>query len=247
MIRTSALLLSFCSLLLFACGGPKELQYDEDGNPIYTRMVEFQRGACYGKCPMYTLTVYNEGLAKFNGKKFTDKDGIHTKQLSKAQITELRTLLEKANLFQYPDSYSEGIADAPLTTLTYYSKNDGPVKRISGKGDRPEALKALDTRMEELVNSAGWESLKDTQYGLPAGYLPNEIIVQLKPDVDAKTVAARYKSKDMELVRTVSAPTHMYLVRYNPEKMKPEAMLAELKAQPEVLNAEFNKQLGMRR
>ena len=247
MTRFAFVLLPLCALLLFACGGTKTLQYDEDGNPIYTRLVEFQRGACYGKCPVYTLTVYNEGLAKFNGKKFTDKDGIHTKQLSKAQIAELRTLLDKADLFKYADNYSEGIADAPLTTLTYYSENDGPIKRISGKDDRPDVLKALDTRMEELVNSAGWESLKDTQYGLPANYMPNEIIVQLKPETDAKLIAERYTTKEMQLVRTVSAPTHMYLLRYNPEKMKPEAMLAELKAQPEVLNAEFNKQLGMRR
>ena len=245
MMRLCYALVAAC--LCFACGGTKELRYDEDGNPIYTRLVEFQRGACYGKCPVYTLTVYNEGLAKFNGKKFTDKDGIHTKQLSKAQVAELRTLLEKADLFRYPDSYGEGIVDAPLTTLTYYSENDGPVKRISGKDDRPEALKALDTRMEELVNSAGWESLKDPQYGLPAGYLPNEIIVQLKPGADAKALATKYTAKEMQLVRTVSAPTHMYLMRYNPDKMKPEAMLAELKAQPEVLNAEFNKQLGQRR
>ena len=235
------------ALLCLACGGPQELQYDEDGNPIYTRMVEFQRGACYGECPVYTLTVYNEGLAKFNGKKFTDKTGIHTKQLSKAQVSELRSALEKAKLFQYPDSYSNGIVDAQLTTLTYYSENDGPVKRITGKDDRPEALKALDTRLVELVNSAGWESLKDTQYGLPDGYIANEIIVQLKPDADAATVAGRYSRQGVQLVRTVSAPTHMYLLRYDPEKMKPEAMLAELKAQPEVLNAEFNKQLGMRR
>ena len=239
--------LALLALLFSACGSSKELQYDEDGNPIYTRLVEFQRGACYGECPVYTLTVYNEGLAKFNGKKFTDKTGIHTKQLSKAQVSELRTFLEKAKLFDYPDSYGEGIVDAQLTTLTYYSENDGPVKRISGKDDRPEALKAIDARMEELVNSAGWESLKDTRYGLPSGYIANEIIVQLKPETDAATVAERFASKEMKVVRTVSAPTHMYLVTYNPERMKPEAMLAELKAQPEVLNAEFNKQLGMRR
>ena len=233
--------------LFVACAGPKTPLYDEDGAPIYTPLVEFTRGACYGKCPVYTLTIYNEGLAKFNGKKFTDKDGIHTKLLSKAQVEELRKTLEKANLFDYPDNYEDGIADAAQVTLTYYSENGGPIKRIKGKGDRPEALKQLDARLEEIANSAGWETLEDQSYGLPSGYIANEIIVQLKPDTDAKMVAQRYERQEMKVVRTVSAPTHMYLVTYNPQRMAPEKMLAELKAQTEVLNAEFNKDLKMRR
>ena len=45
--------------------------------------IVYSKGPCFGKCPIYTLTIYNTGFAKFKGRKYTKMDGEFVKQLDK--------------------------------------------------------------------------------------------------------------------------------------------------------------------
>ena len=72
------ILLIFSGLLLWGCGVSKTT-YQQ--NP--TSKITLNRGACFGSCPFYDLTIDGNGYAVFKGKKFVEKLGSSFKSLKR--------------------------------------------------------------------------------------------------------------------------------------------------------------------
>ena len=75
------------------------------------KVIEMSKGPCYGNCPVYTLTVFGNGLASYKGERNTDRLGTYVKKLDKAQMERLRREFKNANLWQYRDVYTGRIPD----------------------------------------------------------------------------------------------------------------------------------------
>jgi hypothetical protein len=41
-----------------------------------TRSITYETGPCFGRCPVYSVTIYSNGRATFTGRRFTTVEGI---------------------------------------------------------------------------------------------------------------------------------------------------------------------------
>lgn len=209
------------------------------------KVLEYSRSGCRGKCPIFDFTVYKDGWAVFNGKAFTKYEGKKTFQLTKEEFTQLQTNCKKADLWRFQPEYGMNIMDIPTTTIHYYEKNRDKV--VAWRMRAPEALPNLSTQIMELIFDRDWverQSInKDTGIKMPAGAIDNELIVQFKSKIDPRKWCAQFERYDMQLKKTLSTLTPIYLVSFDTGKMSPDQMLEIVKGNESVASAEFNKRL----
>lgn len=64
--------------------------------PFEPDSLRYATGACYGRCPVYQVTLTADGRLRFEGQQFTKKTGNHDKTVDPALFTQLRGRLAAA-------------------------------------------------------------------------------------------------------------------------------------------------------
>lgn len=210
------------------------------------KRIEMSKAPCFGSCPVFTLSIYNNGIATYKGERFTDKQGLFAKKLDANTFQNLLKAFNNANLFQYPSIFRSEIPDMPSVTI-FWTDDEGNEKEIKGKEGRPEAIMELEEMLDKIANSSGWLQEQGAASDLPAGAIANEIIVQLSPNVDPHVWVIPYGKQNLSLKEPVSTSTNYWLVTYDTNVMPPQEMIEWLRKDPYVLSAEFNKQATGRR
>ncbi|MDX1938966.1 MAG: DUF6438 domain-containing protein [Saprospiraceae bacterium] len=208
------------------------------------KVIEMSKSPCYGRCPVFTFSIYENGVASFKGDRYTERIGLWVKQFSKDELEEMLSAFRVANLWQFNNVYRGEYYDAPTVTITYYEEGD--VKTIVGKDGRPYQVLELEAMLDNAARSEGWQQITGDNHGFPPNVITNEIIVELKEGRDGKMWIRQYRRYEMEIVERISPTGNYWLVRYNAEATAPEEMLEKVRNDVEVMGAEFNKKLNLR-
>jgi hypothetical protein len=126
-------------------------------------MISMERSACYGTCPVYTLTIKGDGTLMYEGKDFVKVKG---KQVSKISEETVKKLIEEfydIDYFSLEDSYTYTINDEGIksvvqdlpTTKTSITI-EGKTKSVDNYYGAPEKLKVLEDKIDEMCNSKVW-------------------------------------------------------------------------------------------
>ncbi len=72
---------------LAGCVAPRGGPVGEPGRPIPIEgdSIRYETGPCYGRCPVYAITVRPDGTGVFEGKRFTAVTGEKPFKLTRAQ------------------------------------------------------------------------------------------------------------------------------------------------------------------
>lgn len=205
--------------------------------------VEIKSGACFGFCPVFRLTVRNNGLVEYEGIRFAEKTGLDSFQLTKAELAGLRKKVRQVNLWQYPDRIETQVADAPFVTLTAF--RDGQSKSVVGSIDRPAPLLELETLLKNLAEKHDFQ----VDRGVNPNEIPaerrKEVIVKLQPDVNAGNWVREFTGYRFVLVRRLSSE-NIWLVAYDPAQMEEQEVLRLFKGSKGVLEAQANRKVEER-
>ncbi len=115
--------------------------------------LKYLRGACFGRCPVYSIEVYGDGRIVYDAKMFTKRKGIYEGRLNKAELDDLKKRIEKLNFKNlspmYPEDRSLYIPDLPNKemTISYASWTHKVIDNHSA----PERLKALERLLDEQM------------------------------------------------------------------------------------------------
>ena len=211
--------------------------------PEIRQLVSFKKGGCFGRCPIYEITIYENGMALYNGERFTDRLGKHEKMLPAKTLTALKAAMGGIDFFSLPDKYESRIPDLASSTLTYYK--GAKTKTIFWRENADEGLKALGKQIEAIAGiEEGWKL--DENQALPAGAIANELIVNLQKEVDAKRFVASYSQYGMRVKERINPNGNYWLLEYDTNKIKPIVMLQKMNQNEQVIQAEFNKRLTQR-
>lgn len=151
------LLLSMISLLLSKCG-ETNIELPPKNLENLTKVAELYKGPCFGKCPVFTLSIYDNGLMVYKGHRNVNKRGEHYKVVSVSEIKELKKAFRQADFWNLQDNYASNIADAASYKISFFEKERS--KTVQGNYDLPEPVKALIQKMDEIGNSEGWQRAK---------------------------------------------------------------------------------------
>lgn len=141
-------------------------------------VIKMEKEGCFGKCPVYSLSIYKGGYTVFVGTENTFKLGTHALTLSKDKYKELMAEFKSADLFQYEDYYETKIPDLP-TVKIYYKEKDRE-KTIVGKRERPEAVHKLQFQLEQIAESRnGWTVIDGSVENKKEKIDQSKIVIQL--------------------------------------------------------------------
>jgi len=241
------------SLAIISCKSKKEIA--SEVTPVQESVAEvssdpliaFSKGACFGKCPVYSLTISQGGDMVYEGKRHTEKMGKHTKKLDLESTNELIALFEEYKFMQLKDLYESSVADLPSATISY--TKDGVTKTVVGKMERPERVLNLQKKLELIANSnQGWTLIEASKNNIPEEKLiKNQIIISTKggPQL-AKWFDKMRVNHGIRIVKRLSAATDSWLISYNTKEYEPEDMLHLIRSNDFVTSAEFNKETEKR-
>jgi hypothetical protein len=120
-------------------------------------VATLRRGPCFGQCPVYEVSIYSNGMAKWKGSANTPLLGNYRTTLPEGWLTALKARAEALGYFQLAAKYPEGyiIPDLPLTA-TFVQLNDKISQKIENRGDAPTNLLKFERYFDEQVNALRW-------------------------------------------------------------------------------------------
>jgi len=209
--------------------------------------IVYSKGACYGECPVYNLTIYNTGLMKYNGIRYTPMIGKYEKQLTDVEYVNLVKLFKDANIWKLDENYDMNIADLPTTTLSFSDKDKQ--KTMKTKSSFPPAVDVLEKQLLEMIKLDGW---KQTDVPVVETAPKNEILIKNELIIKGtdQLILVRwlreYAEYEMKIVRRLGPDSPLWLVTFNQEKIDPDELIKKIKEDPSIATVEFNKKISNR-
>jgi hypothetical protein len=119
-------------LVLFAIATLYTGKADRSGQAAHDIKITLERGPCFGFCPVYVLSVDEDGTVKVDGQiyKGGKPTGLNTTyRISSDKVTKLIAEFNKVEFFKLDDEYRDPlVTDLPSTEITY--SVDGKTKRV---------------------------------------------------------------------------------------------------------------------
>jgi hypothetical protein len=215
----------------------------------YNLRVSYHRGSCYGRCEVYTLNLYDNGLLLFQGERFTERPGTWQKNIDRRRIVALLDSFQRADFPNYPRSFRGQIPDAPTVSFTYYDAS-GNSYQTSFKDFAPKELQDLDQAMIKLSQLPDYRQVSETiadKIAAPVGNREREeIIVQLKDGIVADTWIIAYGKQNVKVKNRISPNSPYYVITADPNIMGGAELLEVLRKDESVVSAQLNKQVSPR-
>ncbi len=231
-MKNLLLLLAFAS---WHCKSKKEIPAPWQTPPA-AKLVGLQTFPCRGFCPVYVITIYENGLLEYNGERFVEKTGPASTMLTPEELARVRLEVTKADLWKYPDDVKSQVMDAPFTTLTAW-KGDR-TKSVRGSIDRPKPLLDLEKLIKNTAEAHGLKVIQGVNPNAAPATL-SEVIVKLSPEENAGNWIVRFQEIKLRLVRRIADNT--WLVGYDPAQMQEKQLIELLKSTGGVLEVQANQ------
>ena len=159
--------LTLASVLVYGCTPnrvPAPADSPDRSASATGEAISLERTACFGRCPVYRITVTPAGAVTYEGRANVRRIGSATAEISPDSVVSLLRELEQAGYFTFSDRYAVSeptcrryTTDSPsaISSATFR----GRTKRIQhdyGCGGVPGALTVLEQRIDEVLGSDRW-------------------------------------------------------------------------------------------
>ena len=167
---TKYILITVFSLFVFSCSSSKQAQKTDKPDSVATAapsqikpdnvnsgeqmvnddyFIKLSRTACFGKCPIYTITIKSNGDVSYFGKRFVDNEGLFSTSITPKEINQLKAKIEAIQYFKLEDAYDSGVTDIPSTITSVKVK--GKVKHIKNRHRGPAELREFEKLIDQFV------------------------------------------------------------------------------------------------
>lgn len=121
-------------------------------------VARLQRTPCFGRCPIYTVSFYEDGYVLYEGEKWVDKEGVYYSHASEKELNEIRKKAKTINFFEMKAQYdNDYVTDLPSTITTIQGK-DG-FKVVDNRYEGPDKLQELEELIDSIVDSLEWKKV----------------------------------------------------------------------------------------
>ena len=125
-------------------------------------VVRLQRTACFGRCPIYTLSLYKGGTAIYKGEKWVEKEGLYKGRVSESNLNNIISKAKKVGFYEMDNQYdNEYVTDLPSTITTL--KGESGFKMVANRYEGPELLYELEKLIDEVADSIEWEKIESKE------------------------------------------------------------------------------------
>jgi hypothetical protein len=143
--------------------------------PLADSAITLERGACYGSCPDYRVTIHGDGLVEFdtrddhfagtaaqvhldyNGHNVL-LPGRHSAHIDPAKFTELLDRFRAAHFFGLKAEYEASVTDNPTQKLTVRvgAISKSVVDYVGTMAGMPSEVRELEDAVDKAADTARW-------------------------------------------------------------------------------------------
>jgi hypothetical protein len=117
--------------------------------------VSLDRGACFGTCPDYEITLRADGTAQWHGRNFVDRAGQWDGAFSPAEFSKLAAFMRRCGFFDWDDEYVDTVTDLPTYVIT--AKDGSSAKSVLQYAtDEPADFWVVATLIDAIATSGTW-------------------------------------------------------------------------------------------
>lgn len=125
-------------------------------------VIILERTACFGTCPVYMVSILEDGTVIYKGDRFVSMTGEQTGEIAPETVTAMVAAFKDAGYFGWNEAYdTQTVSDLP--TVTTSVSLDGITHRIArytGDNTAPLALSFLEQWIDEMANTALWTGVQ---------------------------------------------------------------------------------------
>lgn len=117
-------------------------------------LLSLERYPCFGKCPVYKIEFFDNGLVQYSGKEHTDLIGDYTAQISKEALYNLLQFAANIDYSEFSRVYPTSgkiILDVPLTIT--YVQYGAEINKIENHHNAPVDLVRFEQHIELLISN----------------------------------------------------------------------------------------------
>lgn len=135
-----------------------------DAAPVAFDSIRLTRTPCFGKCPVYSVTVHADGRVEYHGQRWVASEGDHTGRADPQALAALQALLQEQRLPLLAD-YRPGkpACGTPVTTdmpgASITIQQTGKTRTLhyyQGCPNAPQWLADLVTQIDKAAVSGRW-------------------------------------------------------------------------------------------
>ncbi len=126
--------------------------------PTVRLLAKIDRTPCYGKCPVFTIELFDDGTVKYNGVAFVDKKGTFTAQVTPEFMAQIQSKALSVKYLSFENKYPIApvvIADLPITTTFIRIGNED--KQITDNFDAPRDLIDFENWLVQQFEKLNWQ------------------------------------------------------------------------------------------
>lgn len=118
-------------------------------------LIDFRQTVCFGTCPVYSATIYEDGTVDYHGEQHVDLKGSHKFKLSEGAMIDLKNKIKKLNVSELKKEYDGNITDLPSTHMTFYlgDGQDNQVIKVRARYGIPDNVDDFIKHTSALILS----------------------------------------------------------------------------------------------
>ena len=125
--------------------------------------ISLQRTACFGACPVYTVTIYPDVLVEFHGERFVESVGDFSHRVSPENFDRLVEFTTGIDFWALSEEYryktaEDGsiiaVSDLPSRIVTV--RGGEQVKTVLNYFGGPAELDQFELLIDQLAGSSRW-------------------------------------------------------------------------------------------
>ncbi len=124
--------------------------------------ITLERTACFGSCPIYTITILESGEVIYNGDRFVDVTGEQISEIPPETVALMVKAFQDAGYFDWKEAYDKmTVTDMPyITTSVTVDGKTHKIVRYAGDDSAPLELPFLEQWIDAMTNSGLWTGVK---------------------------------------------------------------------------------------
>lgn len=168
MFALKALPIVFLVMFYFECNSSKSL-YSNNLQASGNLLITIERTECYGRCPVYKLSIKADGSVIFEGIKNTETQGKAEGKISEDKIKQILKEFENADYLNLKDKYDFNTCplaatdnSTVITSIRVDDKNKtvshylGCVENNDQHTPFPPKLTELENKIDEIAGTKRW-------------------------------------------------------------------------------------------
>ena len=122
-----------------------------------TVFATIHRGACYGSCPTYKMTIYSDRSVEYEGIRAVELIGKYTSTISQKEYDQFIETAEFIEYMNLEDVYDSPITDIPGTRTSIVI--EGVRKEVYRRYQYPKRILRFEELFDNVMKSAKWEKV----------------------------------------------------------------------------------------